>query len=180
MTIDIATAYSKYKFLGYEFLTWLWFVMENDPSLLAAPDQGVNAVNISHRMVLENPTMDRIERITAKGDPANFDTGMLSLQQGALITEMGMVFKGDGHEWRFTLKGENLSVSNLKTPPTAPIETSEDVESAVLEKAYLLDQVMTAVDRMFQTFVKQRLSVDWPNRIVPEINRWIESFRQFL
>ena len=32
--LDIATAYNRYRFLGYEFLTWLWFAMENKPGVL--------------------------------------------------------------------------------------------------------------------------------------------------
>ena len=174
--IDIATAYGKYKFLGYEFLTWLWFCIENDPGLLVAMDHGVQRIHIDSRIVLENPAMDRTERITVKGNPANFDTGMLSLQQGALVTEMGILLQGDGYEWRLTLKGENFSVSNLKTPPTAPIETAEDLESAVLEKAYLLDQAMAAIDQLYQTFIKQRLSPTWQKQTVFRIVQWIESF----
>jgi hypothetical protein len=173
--IDIATAYNKYKFIGYEFLTWLWFVMENEPEWVAIPDQMIRSAQIGNRIVLENPQMDRIERITAKGDYANFDTGMLSLQQGALVTEMSLLLKGDGHDWQFVIKGENLSLSNLKTPPTAPVETAEDVEGAVLEKAFLLEQVLAWVDDLFRKFIKQRISMAWQQRIIPEILKWIKS-----
>jgi hypothetical protein len=173
--IDIATAYNKYKFIGYEFLTWLWFVMENEPEWVAIPDQMIRSAQIGNRIVLENPQMDRIERITAKGDSANFDTGMLSLQQGALVTEMSLLLKGDGHDSQFVIKGENLSLSNLKTPPTAPVETAEDVEGAVLEKAFLLEQVLAWVDDLFRKFIKQRISMAWQQRIIPEILKWIKS-----
>ena len=173
--IDIATAYNKYKFLGYEFLTWLWFAMENEPEHVAVPDHMIRSAHIGDRIVLENPQMDRIERITAKGDSANFDTGMLSLQQGALVTEISLLLKGDGHEWRFVIKGENLSISNLKTPPTAPVETAEDVESAVLEKAFLVEQALACVDHLFRIFIKQRISLAWQQRIVPDMLKWIQA-----
>ena len=29
--LDISIAYNRYKYLGHEFLTWLWFIMENEP-----------------------------------------------------------------------------------------------------------------------------------------------------
>jgi hypothetical protein len=173
--IDIATAYNKYKFLGYEFLTWLWFVMENEPEPVAVPEQIIGSAQIGNRIILENPQLDRTERITAKGDSTNFDTGMLSLQQGALVTEMSLLLKGDGHEWQLVIKGENLSISNLKTPPTAPVELAEDVESAVLEKAFLLEHALAWIDQRFQRFIKQRIALAWEQRTMPDIRKWIKT-----
>ena len=173
--IDIATAYNKYKFLGYEFLTWLWFIMENAPEKVADPEQMIRTAQIGNRVILENPKFERTERITAKGDSTNFDTGMLSLRQGALVTEMSLLLKGDGHEWQLVIKGENLSLSNLKTPPTAPVESSEDVESAVLEKAFLLEHVLVWIDQLFQTFIKQRISLAWEQHTITEIRKWIKT-----
>ena len=34
--LDIAVAYNRYKFLGNEFLTWLWFMIETDESSFRA------------------------------------------------------------------------------------------------------------------------------------------------
>ena len=31
--LDIATAYNKYKFLGNDFLTWIWFLIETDQNI---------------------------------------------------------------------------------------------------------------------------------------------------
>ena len=30
--LDVAVAYNRFKFLGEEFLTWLWFVIDQDPA----------------------------------------------------------------------------------------------------------------------------------------------------
>ena len=171
--IDIATAYNKYKFLGYEFLTWLWFILENAPEKAAVPGQMIRTAQIGNRVILENPQLDRTERITAKGDSTNFDTGMLSLRQGALVTEMSLLLKGDGHEWHLVIKGENLSIANLKTPSTAPVESAGDVENAVLEKAFLVEQALMWMDRLFRTFIKDRISLSWKQRTIPAIRDWI-------
>ena len=171
--IDIATAYNKYKFLGYEFLTWLWFILENAPEKAAVPGQMIRTAQIGNRVILENPQLDRTERITAKGDSTNFDTGMLSLRQGALVTEMSLLLKGDGHEWHLVIKGENLSIANLKTPSTAPVESAEDLENAVLEKAFLVEQALMWMDRLFRTFIKDRISLSWKQRTIPAIRDWI-------
>ena len=31
--LDLAVAYNRYRFLGDEFLTWLWYTIENDPDV---------------------------------------------------------------------------------------------------------------------------------------------------
>jgi hypothetical protein len=173
---DIATAYNKYKFLGYEFLAWMWYTIENQPETLVFPGFENFSVTIGNRIVLENPMIDRIERITVKGEPANYDTGMLSLQQGAFISQMGLVLNAGSHEWEITINGESFSFTNFKTPPTAPIEPGEGLESSVLEKAYLLDQGLSFIDHIFQAFVKERVSIHWRQRTMPAIAKWIGAF----
>ena len=37
--LDVAVAYNRFKFLGDEFLTWLWFIIEQDPAYLKIADQ---------------------------------------------------------------------------------------------------------------------------------------------
>ena len=32
--LDVAVAYNRYQFLGEEFLTWLWYVIEKDQNLI--------------------------------------------------------------------------------------------------------------------------------------------------
>ena len=52
--LDIAVAYNRYKFLGNEFLTWLWFIIETDQNRLRQYDSDLVSLNIGSRMVLEN------------------------------------------------------------------------------------------------------------------------------
>ena len=140
--LDIAVAYNRYRFIGYEFLTWLWFAIERNPALLQSPSGDSGNLNLGNRIVLENFTRDKTESITIKGDDPNFDAALLSLKNGALVTEISLVFKLNEQEWRFTLKGESFSITNLKTPQRGPVETLEDTEGAVLEQAFLLEQLL--------------------------------------
>ena len=66
--LDISFAYSRYKFLGNEFLTWLWFVVENDRERLNKIEQDLVYLNIGNRIVLENRINDAVETITILGD----------------------------------------------------------------------------------------------------------------
>ena len=126
-------------------------------------------------MVQRAEHQQSVERITIKGEDANFEEGNLALRKGAVVTEMNLCLKSGGQEWRFTLKGESLNISGFKTPFSGPVETAEDVEAAVLEKAYLYDQAIQLVDTLFKHFIKLRVSNDWQDKVVPKMRRWINT-----
>lgn len=173
--LDIAVAYNRYKFIGYEFLTWLWFAIERNPALLQSPSGDSGSLNLGNRIVLENFTRDKTESITIKGDDPNFDAALLSLKNGALVTEINLVFKLNEQEWRFTLKGESFSITNLKTPQRGPVETLEDTEGAVLEQAFLLEQLLQYQDVLFKTFIHLRVSKEWEQTFIPELKKWVSA-----
>lgn len=173
--IDVSVSYNRYKFLGEEFLTWLWFVIEENPGLLNELDPEVGEVAIGNRIVLENRHQDTVESITIKGDDAGLEEGVISLRKGAVVTEMNLSYTSGDHQWLFNLKGESLSVSGLKPPETAPIDRKEDIEGAVLEKIYLFDRVFRFVDAVFGRFIQLRVSNAWLEQEVPGMREWIAA-----
>ncbi|MBW2193943.1 MAG: hypothetical protein JRF27_09190 [Deltaproteobacteria bacterium] len=173
--LDVAVAYSRFKFIGDEFLTWLWFAIEKDAKSLKNLSPDLLSLEIGNRIVLENRYQQSVERITIKGEDANFEEGNLALRKGAVVTEMNLCLKSGAQEWRFTIKGESLNISGFKTPFSGPVETAEDIEGAVIEKAYLYDQAIQVVDNLFNNFIKARVSNDWHNQVVPKIRKWINT-----
>jgi hypothetical protein len=173
--LDISFAYSRYKFLGNEFLTWLWFVIDNDSRGLQRIEKDLVYLNIGNRIVLENKINDAVETITIQGDDAGLEEGLISLGKGAVVTETNLVYKSGDYKWRFTIKGESLNISNLKIPLPAMVNSTEDIEPMVLEKAYFYEKVSQLVDNLFKEFIKLRLSDTWNASVVPKIRRWIYS-----
>ena len=173
--LDIAIAYRHYQFLGNEFLTWLWFMIETDQNQLRQYDPDLVSLNIGSRLVLENARNNAKETLTIKGDDANLEEGLVALKKGAVVTEMHLSYKTVGQHWLFSLKGESLNISNLKLPETGPVETSEDLEGVVLEKIYLLEKVIGLVNHLFSHFIKLRVSDAWRNQTVFRIRKWANS-----
>ncbi len=173
--LDVAVAYNRYQFLGEEFLTWLWYVIEKDQDLIKIFDKDFVALEIGNRMVFENRRKESGERITIKGDGASLEEGILTLKKGALVTELNVVYKSVELTWQFTLKGESLNVSSLNLPSTDVPESEEDLEGFVLEKIFLHDKILNLLENIFTHFVKLRLSNRWQNKMVPNIRNWIQS-----
>ena len=173
--MDVAVAYNRYQFLGEEFLTWLWYVIEKDQKLIKNFDKDFVALEIGNRIVFENRRKESAERITIKGDGASLEEGILTLKKGALVTELNVAFKSAELTWQFTLKGESLNVSSLNLPSTGMPESDEDIEGFVLEKIFLYDKILKILENIFIYYVKLRLSNRWKNKMVPEIKNWIQS-----
>ena len=74
--LDVAIAYNRYRFLGNEFLTWLWYTLENHSAQLSEIDADLSALQIGNRMVVENRRNEGLETITIKGDDAGLEEGL--------------------------------------------------------------------------------------------------------
>ena len=173
--LDVAVAYNRYKFLGEEFLTWLWYVIENNQNLIKNFDQDFVGLEIGDRIVFENRRKESAERITIKGEGAGLEEGILALKNGALVTELNMIYRSAELVWQFTLKGESLNISSLNIPNTELPQSDEDLEGFVLEKLFLYDKSLQFLKNLFACFVKLRISNDWQSKDIAVIRNWIQS-----
>lgn len=172
--LDLSVSYNRFKFLGFEFLTWLWYLVDSDPVRLKTTDMIDLNVELGNRIVLENRMGDATETITIKGDDAGLEEGVLALKKGAVVTELNLIAKSDEKEWRFTLKGESLDIAGLKIPES-PIETKADIEGAVIDKIFLMDTVVRWLDMTYQRFIRLRISENWKAEELPLIRKWMEG-----
>ena len=174
--LDVAVAYSRFQFLGEEFLTWLWYVIDKDFPLLRQLDQDLAALEIGKRMVLINRrNRDGSETVTIRGDHANMDEGLLTLRKGGMVAELHLVYKAGDHEWQFSLKGESLNLSSLKVPATGKMESRDDMEGAVIEKIDLCNRAVSLINRLYGHFIKLRLGNEWNRNVVPSVRQWINA-----
>jgi hypothetical protein len=173
--LDVSVSYNRYKFIGHEFLTWLWFSIENEPEQIQAASKNLDSLTIGNRLVIEKRRQDEVlEAITIKGDDAGLEEGILALKKGAVVTEINLVQTIGDHIWSYTLKGESLNISSLKTPTVGQVESGDEIEGAVIEKIYLYDQVIQFIHNLFKLFIKKRVSDNWP-QTVNKIQKWIGS-----
>lgn len=173
--LDVSVSYNRYKFLGHEFLTWLWFAIENDQTGLEKTPQEGTTLHIGNRLVLENRNGTRSESITIQGDDAGLEEAVLALKKGAVVTELNLFYKAGEAEWRFTIKAESLHLTSLKCPTTGSAASQEELEGAILEKAYLYGQVFSLVDNLFRQYIGLRLSEKWSRKTVPQMKLWIQG-----
>jgi len=173
--LDVAVSYNRYKFLGHEFLTWLWYAVENQPDALGASSDDFRLLEIGNRIVLENYRQNVVERMTLKGDQIGLEEAMLALKKGAVVTELHLIYKTSHAEWQFSIKGESLNVSSFKTPQTGPVEHDEDKEGLILEKIYLYEKALKYISDLYKQFISLRVTDKWAKSVAPAMKKWITS-----
>ena len=171
---DIAVAYNRYRFLGNEFLTWIWYTIENDEETIRRCDAEALSLDVGNRIVLEHRWANGMETITIKGDAAGLEEGLLALSKGAMVTEINLIYKSGSLQWQFSLKGESLNFSSLKLPETGAVEQPEDMEGMVLEKLFLYEKPFKFIDELYRRFIELRLSDKW-KAVLSELKKWIQS-----
>ena len=177
--LDIATAYNKYKFLGNDFLTWIWFLIETDyniSSLLNIKD--MVTLEVGNSIVLENKLGDKSkEKITIKGDQAGLEEGTTALKKGAWVTLINLICKINEDEYKFTINGESFNITGLKTPKTdLSKRDADEIEGLVLEKSFFCFKIFEVIDTLFLKYIEQRTSDDWNHKGLQDIKNWIGSF----
>ncbi len=169
--LDIATAFNKYGFLGNDFLTWIWFQIETDAdNIIYDPSasrgerpQGQRLVlEMGNTMKLEIPKGDKAtEKITIKGDQAGLEEAKIALKKGGKVTEMNLIIKlSEEEEYSLTFRGQSFNITSLKCPAVGRVEAEDEVEGAVLEKAYFVERVTRILQDMFRYFVVARINPD--------------------
>ncbi len=175
--LDIATGYNKYKFLGNEFLTWIWYLIENKINIkeLINSDYKTITLEIGNSLVLENsPGGKTKEKISIKGDEAGLEEGKTALKKGGVVTSISLLLNIDTEEFKFLIKGESINISGFKTPSFKP-ENNEEIEGAIIEKAFFTEKIYTLIDALFNKFIEKRSSDTFKDKDFHKIKKWILS-----
>lgn len=172
--LDVSVAYNRFRFLGLEFLTWLWFSIATGTYKEYRHFQSNATLTIGDRMVLENRCTSDLELITIKGDGADLKEGMVALAKGALVAELAVIYQREAQSWHFTIKGENLGLTKVKTPVCGPSTEAENIEGALLEKIYLHETIFDVTDALYKNFIKERINRNWDNHFHAAVKKWLE------
>lgn len=172
VSVQSSQALQEGKFLGYEFLTWLWFFMETSEGILRFSENRQVEVYLGERLILSHPE-DGKERIICTTQAHSLYEARTALQQGKLVEEMQLTIKIGGEEYPLTLDTSLWTFKGLKTPKQLPDREEEDSDGRFLEKMYFLENVFDGLDALYGHFLSQRLSPSWESDSLPLLKQWI-------
>ena len=170
--MNLADLIETRRFLGSEFMMWLWFKSETHDGLMKIEDHGPVEVVYDDRLVLE-AYLAETERNTLKGGaPAYSEEAKVALRHGKRVSRAKLQVIKDGREWTFTFKADGMDYTSVKIPSVL----SKEEEEKFYERMYLLEELEDIMDKLYAEFLSIRLDDElWHDRMVPAMRDWVET-----
>lgn len=148
------------RFIGQEFLTWLWWKSETSDGLIVsdgllrfAADHNIHVV-IGKKLCLEDGSGD--EKLVCTG-PAELHEAINGLALGKKLEQANIILTIDDLNYSFTLTGSLFELKGIKAPKTANTEASETMEGLILERIYLFNKLIETIHALFSLFLAVRI-----------------------
>jgi DNA recombination-dependent growth factor C len=162
------------RYLGYEFLTWLWFFSESMDGTIQISEEKEAKVHLGERMVLTLPGEGK-EKVVCTTQANSLHEARTALQQGKLVHEMQIFLMIGDNEYLFTLDSGLWAVKGLKTPKQLQNLDEEDPDGMFLEKMYFIEEVSLALNTLYAKFLNERLSSTWELDVLPVLKQWVQG-----
>lgn len=166
---DRALRIETARFLGSEFLLWLWFGRDVTGGELLIPGRGLVVIAFESQLGLADPSAER-ERVSIRGaDPSGSAEAAEALVVGKLPRKVGLRIAFESNEWTLTIDCRTLGLSGVKLPA---IER-EGEEAQFYERIHLLEQLHELVHALYAHFLAVRLAPIWASELAPALRRWV-------
>jgi hypothetical protein len=159
------------RFLGREFLLWLWYTSEKQDGLISLPrSEEEIELFLDDRLVLEHMYGQGSRHMLSGMEPSTAPEAALALQMNKLPSEAKIKIIQESRAWSFTLRGDDLLPRSHKIPE---VHTAHD-DDRLSERLYLLEEIERILSELFELFVESRVSEGWEHE-QHKIEEWIQE-----
>ena len=159
------------QYIGQEFLTWLWYLSEEEEHISLSGDQVVT-IMMGDTMVL-GPAMGMDgTRVSIKGREFTLAEAREGLRRGKLLESLRFGLAMEEGDFWLTLKAADLSFSSLKLPPTGGGEEPQEKDAILLERVALVNTAINAVEELFKRFLEGRLASESGGGLWASLKEW--------
>jgi recombination associated protein RdgC len=177
--VDLVDIIEEKRFLGQEFLTWLWFKSDERGGAILLPDSGEDVLVIfAKHMILEYGEGESREKVICQGLQTELREARTGLAMGKKLEQARIQLVRGEYEWNLSLKATLMEFRNVKPPKTmATSEESDDpeaVEGRLLEHIGLHETAMRTVDQLFRMFLEVRIGSEWGQELT-RLREWVQQ-----
>lgn len=156
------------RYLGREFLTWLWFQCEVEGGGFELPSGEFDFVVEDNLAFVGHDEEDSATAVKGN-NPSIRPEAASALAAGMTIRRAKLLIAKGELEWSLTLDGETLDLRSVKGPPPE----ADDPLEQLTERLKRADQIRIAIEELFSRFVELRLSSDWDSLETRRMRDWI-------
>jgi hypothetical protein len=169
--MDLVDRIETTRFLGGEFLLWLWFSRDVTGGEIHIKGRGTLIVSLETQIALADPIAER-ERVSIRGiDPFGGAEAGEALSAGKLPRKVGLRLGFEQNEWVLTIDSSSLALSGVKLPA----QVSQGSEELFYERMRLLEQLHELVAALYGHFLGVRLSPAWASDVAPALQAWVQA-----
>ena len=168
--MDLINRINFTRFLGREFLTWLWFRSDANEGMFDIPTGAVE-VWFDAKLTLEAQGDLKEQNVVKAENPTEADEARASLLTGKLVAEARLRIIRDQKQWTVNVKGDTLALSGVKIPALL----SRDDEEQLYERFYLMEELEDLFSDLYEQFIRLRLDDDTWREEIQAIRGWVHQ-----
>jgi hypothetical protein len=167
--MDLVDLIESRRFLGGEFLTWLWFRCDGGGGEFDLPEVGGIAVTFDDQMVLEAFLAESEQSRFSGASPSDSPEAKTALRAGKRVAKAKLRLLKDQQEWVFTVSAGDFGFASVKVPAILKEE-----DERLLERVSLVDDLAVMWRALYAAFLRERLGKQWP-AVERQIHDWATS-----
>lgn len=159
------------NFLGGDFLTWLWYQIEEKQKEFTVEEQKVGIL-LDDFLVLRNPinsSMDALENTFKNGIPSSCSEAAAALYSGKKLYQAKVEVATKEAVWAFKFFSEKFSLNGIRLPALDPDSELDALEER-LEK---IGELFLILDTVFVLFLEDYLGDEW-GAVEASIRKWVK------
>ncbi|HIQ38136.1 MAG TPA: hypothetical protein EYH36_09135 [Desulfocapsa sulfexigens] len=176
--MDLVDLIAEKRFIGQEFLTWLWWKSEERGGVVALPGEGDIVVVFEKHMLLEYGEGDDNESLICRGLQTELQEARTGLVMGKKLEQARIQLVYNDYEWNFTMAAALMEFRNVKLPKTGgesgDDNNPEEREGMILERIFLFEELIRLVLDLFRLFLRVRGNDGWRDELV-KIREWVNK-----
>jgi hypothetical protein len=166
---------TEISLIGREFLTWLWYKSEERNGRITLGQSEEVELNFVKRIVLEAGEGEYSQGVICHGIHAELKEGKEAIRQGKKVKEAGIKLIYNKNEWEFNFKADSFHFQSLKLPVLEWQETQEDPAGHLLERIYLIENAVKAINNLYELFLRIRFSNRWEEMELKSLAGWLKQ-----
>ena len=156
------------RFLGEEFLLWLW-MQSMTAGGASGEDSDGSACFVDDAIQLVSERGEVKEISLRKGNPAESREAFESLSRGMRPAKVKLRLLSGDLEWVFTLNATTLDMGTLKLPPS----TGKAPHERLHDRIFLLEEGAGHLERRLKRFL--RLRAGEPDALQDALRGWVRA-----
>lgn len=151
--MDLYDQIETTRFVGEEFLTWLWFRSDTREGLFELEGDHELEVHFDNQLTLEANLAEAERSRLTGGSPSFSPEAKEALRRGKRVAQAKLRLTKEGREWMLTVTARTLGISSLKIPAVL----SKEDDDRFYERADLIAEADASLRALYALFLRTRL-----------------------